>query len=497
MILLTTLGKVIGFLREILLAFYFGASGISDAYLISQTIPGTIFQFVGTGLATCFLPVYLQILSKDNKKKADKFTNTVISLIFIFSTIVIIIVFIFTPQIVKLFASGFEGETMYYAVLFTKIGIFNLYFSALIYVYNSYLQAHNIFNLTAFATVPNSMMIIVSIILGAKFDLLILPIGSILATLVQLLCLVPAMRKQKFELKLNFDFANDNIKEVYKLMLPVVFGVSINQVNVLIDRTLASKIAVGGISALSYSNSLIMFVQGIFAQSISTVYYPKITQMAEERNMDELKENLKEGLNGMTYLLLPITVGTILLSKSVIKILYGRGAFDTRALELTATALIFYAVGVLGYGFRELLSRVFYAFHETKIPMTNAMIGMFLNIIMNLAFSKRMGIGGLALATSLSSIITSLFLIIQLRSRIGKLYTKKDIFEYVKMIVAAIVMGMVIFMISPILERYFSNLSLFVVMVGIGAISYLILTCILKVKYKIISLDSLKQIGKK
>ena len=149
-----------GFFRELILSYYFGATGISDAYLISQTIPGTIFQFVGTGLTTCFVPIYFKILKDKGKEKVDEFTNKILSLVLLFSTVVIILVFVDTKFLIKLFASGFEGETLKYAIIFTRIGILGLYFSTLIYVYNSYLQANEIFVPTAFSAIPNSVFII-------------------------------------------------------------------------------------------------------------------------------------------------------------------------------------------------------------------------------------------------------------------------------------------------------------------------------------------------
>ena len=136
-VIFTLIAKLLGFFREVILSYFFGATGISDAYLISQNIPGTIFQFVGTGLTTCFIPVFFQVLNKDGKKKADIFTNTLVTIVLLFSTVVIILIWIFTPQVVKAFASGFTGDTLWYAVWFTRIGVLSLYLSTIIYIYGS------------------------------------------------------------------------------------------------------------------------------------------------------------------------------------------------------------------------------------------------------------------------------------------------------------------------------------------------------------------------
>lgn len=490
--LITIIAKLLGFGREILLSYFFGASGISDAYLISQTIPGTIFQFVGTGLTTAFIPVYMKVKTKEGNTSADYFTNTMLAVIFLFSTIAIILVCFFTNDVVKLFASGFTGETLQYAIIFTRIGIFSLYFSAMIYVFNSYLQANGVFSIVAFVAIPNSIAIMAAIVLGAKMNIYALPVGSLVAAFLQVMILWPSMHKRKYRFKINFDFKSAYIREVIRLMIPVIIGVSVNQINVLIDRTIASKIAIGGISALLYADSLIMFVQGIFSQSIATVYYPSITKLAEEKKQTELKKMLKEALGSMSFLLIPISVGCIILSTGIVRILYGRGAFDENAIILTGTALAYYGIGILGYGFREILARVFYAYHDTKKPMINSAVGMILNIIMNLTFSRYFGIGGLALATSMSSIITAFLLYIDMKKHVGRLFSKEDFVEYLKMFFSAAVMGIVVYGVYYLVGRYIGEFVTIALAVLAGIVCYLSLSKILKITIYTKVIETLK-----
>ena len=254
--IITIIAKLLGFGRELLLSYFFGANGLSDAYLISQTIPGTIFQFVGTGLATAFIPVYMKVKSAEGNEKANRFSNTILTAILMFSTIAIVIVWVYTEQIVKLFANGFEGDTLYYAVIFTRIGIFSLYFSAMIYIFNSYLQSNGEFSIVAFVAIPNSVVIMLAIVAGAKMDIMALPIGSVFAVFIQVIILLPAMKRQGYRFGMNFEFGNFYVKEMIHLMIPVIIGVSVNQINVLVDRTIASQIAVGGISALIYADTV-------------------------------------------------------------------------------------------------------------------------------------------------------------------------------------------------------------------------------------------------
>ena len=478
--IITIVAKLLGFAKEVMLSYFFGASGISDAYLISQTIPGIIFQFVGTGLATCFIPVYSSISNNEGEKGANYFTNTILMIVFIFSTVIVLLVMGNTEFVVKIFAAGFEGGTLKQAVFFTRIGIFSLYFSAIIYVMNSYLQMKNRFSLVAFTAVPNSIMILLSIIAGAKLEIIWLPIGSILAVFIQASFLLVMAHRENFHFSLNMDFKNHKVLEMLKLMIPVTIGVSINELNLLIDRTLASGIAVGGISALSYAESIVMFVQGIFVQTIATVYYPALTDMVEKRDVKGTEKALQDAMQGMFFLLIPVTIGCIVLSKDVVEILYGRGNFGQDAAQMTSIAFGLYTLGIVGYGFREIFSRFFYAYHDTKTPMINAAIGVGVNIIMNLTLSPIIGIGGLALATSVSSTLTAILLFIQMHKQYGNVFELETIVDYVKIIISAGIMGIVVYFVHTFMA--ISNLYIsFVMTVLSGVITYFICVVILKV----------------
>lgn len=480
MVVFTLLAKVLGFVRELLLSYFFGATGMSDAYLISQTIPGTIFQFVGTGLMTCFIPVYYKVLREHDRGECDTFTNKVLTMVLSFSTVIMALVWLFTPVIVKIFASGFTGNTLQMAIVFTRIGICSLYFSSVIYVYSSYLQANNIFSITAAAAIPNSLVIIVSIVLGACWNILALSIGSTLATAIQMAFLWIPIHKLNFRLRLNFHWKDSYLQYFFSLMGPVILGVSVNEINTLLDRTIASQVAVGGISALTYANSLVMLVQGGFAQPVATVFYPRLTKSITEGNHKAAQTDFHAALQVLLVFLLPVTIGFMILSNDITMAFFGRGAFDQNASVLTSTALSFYAIGIVFVGVRELLARYYYAYGNTKIPMLNAAIGMVVNITLNLTLSRVIGIGGLALATSVAAIVT----VILMWCQCGRLSSDSKIIlnwiEIGKILVAAVVMGGVVQLGQKLILQ--SGILKLVVLILIGMISYGTMILLLRVK---------------
>ncbi|MCD8148351.1 MAG: murein biosynthesis integral membrane protein MurJ [Clostridiales bacterium] len=479
---ITIISKLLGFARELFLSYYFGASGVSDAYLISLTIPGTIFQFVGTGLSTCFIPVYIKLKNRKGELETNGYTNSVLALILLFSTIVILAVWIWTEPVVKIFASGFEGQTLEYTIAFTRISVSSLYISTFIYVFNSLLQANNCFNPTAFAAIPNSAIVLLSIVIGAKINIYFMSIGTVVAILAQVVFMLPYARKFRFKPTIHINLRSTEMQQTYKLLVPVIIGVSVNEVNVLVDKTIASNISVGSISALSYANSLIMFVQGIFAQTIATVYYPYISEMVANNDGKKLTKAVNEAIGGMLLLLVPVTIGCMMLSNNVVTALYGRGVFDAQAINMTSVALVGYAVGIMGYGLREVLSRVYYSTQDTKTPTINAAIGVAINIVLNLTLSRQIGIAGLALATSISSITTSILLLRDLLKKKIIMIEKNLLVNLVKIVIVTGVMAFFIYLIKNHFINLNSILSL-LIHVGGGVIVYFVLCLLLRVDY--------------
>lgn len=479
--MITVIGKLLGFAREIFLSYFMGTSGVSDAYLISLTIPGTIFQFVGAGLSTCFIPVYIRIMQSRGEKESREFTDKILSLILLFTLAAVILIIVFCHQIVYVFAPGFKSKSFELAVLFTRVSACSLFFSVFVYVYNSLLNSYDEFMITSFAGIPNSIIVIVFIVLAAKVNIYLLPLGSLISIFIQMCILIPTIKKRGYRPHLTTKFWTPDVREMMRLFAPVVIGVAVNQINVLIDKSIASGVSIGGISALNYANSLIMFVQAIFGETIATVYYPSITRYVQAKELDKVNETVTEAISGMLLLLIPITVGYIILAGDAVGVLFGHGAFNAESVSMTSVALIGYGIGIVGYGLREILSRVFYAMHNTMIPTVNACIGVGLNIVLNITLSRMIGIAGLALATSLSSIITSTLLYIQLREKSIFKETKSSGLQYFKMALAAVIMGVCIIVLNR--SNMIGNIYVrFVMEFAIGVLTYLAACVVMKVE---------------
>lgn len=441
--IITVISKIVGFVREIVLSYVFGASAITDAYLISQTIPLTIFSFISTGIATGFIPIYSKIQQNDGKHYADKFTSNLSNSLLLLATIIVAFVLAFTQPVVKMFASGFSGETLELAVSFTRITVFGVYFTAVLYIFSGYLRVYEHYLAPALIGFPMNLIVICSLFIGAKTNVFVIAFGSLLAIASQLVVLIPFLRRTSYQHQIVVNVKDKYLKEMFLIALPVIIGTSVNEINVLVDRTLASRIAVGGISALNYARLLNGFVQGLVVVSLTSVMFPIISKMAAAENIKGLKQTVNEAMASMSLLIIPATIGAMVFAEEIVALLFGRGAFTAEAITMTGNALFYYSIGMIAFGLRDVLSSAFYALQDSKTPMINATIGVVLNIALNIILSRYMGIGGLALATSISAIVAVVLLFTSLRRKIGGLGLSNLVKSFTKIGLASVIMGVI------------------------------------------------------
>lgn len=473
---ITIISTFLGFIREIALTYFYGASAISDVYLIAQTIPLTIFALIGSGLSTMFIPIYNKARKEEGEDIAHDFMSNLINVIMIVTTVVVILMLIFTRELVMMFASGFTESTMDLAITFTRVSVFGIYFSGLIYTFNPYLQIYNNFAIPALVGIPGNLVIIFSYFIAAKTSDIVLAYGIVVSLIFQVLLVVPAVLKNRYKYKPILKIKDRYLKEILFLSFPVIIGTSVNQLNVLIDKNIASRVAVGGISALNYANKLTTYIGVLFATSIITVIYPAISEMVVNANHDGLKRTINESLVTISLFLIPITVGTIILAEPIVEMLFLRGQFDSAAANMTSLALVGYAIGMIAYAYRDLISRVFYSYNDTRTPVINASIGVAINVTLDIILSRYYGIVGLALATSISAFITMGMMFVSLRKKVRNFGFKESMVKVAKILVASLAMGVsVYFLYNQLAGSIGKNLSIVLAVVcGVGVYSILI-----------------------
>ena len=487
LMLATIIAKILGFCRELVLASSYGTSIYSDAYLVALNIPTVIFAAIGQSLTTTFIPLSCEIENKYGETRALKFTNNVLNIVIIVSIILSIVSMFFVEHIVKVFAIGFEGAVLEIAVFNTRILLLSLVFSGLSSVMTAVLQVKNKFFISGISTLPYNIVIIISILLSTKYGYNMLIWGTLIATSTMFLFQLPYAIKSGYKHTKYINLKDNYIKKMLYLLAPVFVGVFVSQFNVLVDKSLASTLEEGSISALNYANKLNGFVVSIFIVSIVSVIYPRLSQLANKDNDKLFKENIKKSINIIILLIIPITFGIISLSTHIVRVLFERNAFDSYATMMTSSALVCYSIGLIGIGLRDILNKVFYSIQDTKTPMINGMLSVGINIILNFILIKKLGYSGLALATSLSSIISIILLFSSLNKRLGYFGQDKILNTIFKSLVASTIMGLSTKTIYELLKKSLSHgvindlLSLFISII-VGAIIYIILIYILKIE---------------
>ena len=317
----TIIAKILGFGRELVLASSYGASMYSDAYITAMNIPLVIFTIIGSTIGTVLIPMYFEVNNNLGENKALCFTNNIFNIVIGICILLAIVGFIFTEPLVKLFAMGFEGQTRKIAIDFTRITIIGIVFTGLSYIMTSYLHIKNNFTVPGLISVPKNIIIIISIILSAKYNPYIMIWGTLIGISTEFLFQLPYAIKNGYKYQLYINIKDKYIKKTAMLIGPVLIGIGVNQINTMVDRTLASTLVEGSISALNYANKLNEFVRSLFIASVIAVIYPMLSRLSSEDNEEKFISSVVQSINSIVLLVIPISVGAMVLANPIVNLM--------------------------------------------------------------------------------------------------------------------------------------------------------------------------------
>lgn len=473
------IAKVVGMLRDIVLANYFGTTNISDAYLIASSVPTLLFYFIGHSLSTAYIPMYNKVKVGCGEGKAQNFSNNLLTISLFISTAIVLLLLLFPNAVVKIFAAGFDKDTAAIAVRLIRISAPSIYLMCMVNICGGYLQANKSFLAPAAISLPRNAAIVVSVVLAASLGTDWLGWGLLLSYLLEFLFLIPFVFRTGYRYKPVLDFKDAYIHETLYVVTPILIGVCVGQVNKIIDRSMASTIIEGGISALTYAVIINNAVQEILVTGIITILFASCSELVAKQEHTRVKEKLSETINSMIFLIVPACVGVTVLAEPIVELVLCRGEFDQNSLKLTAGALRCYTVGLMFLAIRDTLVKVFYAYKDTKTTTKASITAIALNIALNVILGKLIGINGLALATSISAIINCGIIFVQLRKKIGDFGTTRMIQVFVKSGAGSILMGIVTGRVYAILNQIISGLQALLITVGISCALYFALQAIL------------------
>jgi putative peptidoglycan lipid II flippase len=409
MAVLTLISKFFGFFREMVIANYYGTSYIVDSYVMASAIPGILFGGVFGAIATAYIPTFSRIKELEGEGNANKFTSQILNLLILLSLFVSVVGILLSNQIVSIFASGFEGETANLTSFYIKITFSYVLFTSITGILDAYMQYRGSFLKPIISGYFQNAGIIFVIVISAFTSHYYLAFGMLFGVILRFLYIGYNSRKAGFFYIGTFSLA-DPVRKMMVMALPVFIGSYISQINAFVDKTLASRLPEGSVSALNYGMILINLITGLTVTLLVTMIYPKIARSSTMEDWDGFNRVIQKGANYILLVTIPFSLGIMLFSHEFVQIVYERGAFDPEATALTSGAFLFYGIGLVFMSMNGLLTKIYYSMGNTRTPILCSVVAVFLNIVLNLLLIDAMAHRGLALATSLASLANSAML---------------------------------------------------------------------------------------
>lgn len=452
-----TISRLLGFFREIATANIFGRGMATDAFFAAFTIPDMMYYLlIGGALSAAFIPVFTSYLAVEDEQEAWKVASTFINIIIVLLFILSIAGMVFARQIVPLVAYGFRGDQLTLTANLTRFMFPSVAFTALAGLTTGVLQSYKRFNASTVGPILYNVGIILgALLLGSIWGITGMAVGVLTGALTNFLYQFLFIRDKIVFYRPVFYFSHPGVKQIFLLMLPVLVGLSITQINLIINQNLASGLMTGSITALRLANRLMQLPLGIFAMSISTVIFPTITAQIAREEYENFRISFSKALSTIFYITIPSAVGLMVIGLPLLRVLFVHGAFKVQDAIITAQALFFYSFGLVAQAGIQLLTRGFYAKRDTSTPVKIGVITVMINIIVSLYLVKctNFGVRGPALAYSFSSFINMILLFIYLQKRMNGIYGKKILVSGMKAGIAAAVMGIVIYLSTHMLVK--------------------------------------------
>lgn len=451
----TFISRLLGYVKDMILARYFGATGMADVFFVAFRIPNLLRELFAEGsMSSAFVPVVTEYQTRHGKEEANRLVRSVFIFILIIVGVICALGIIFAPAIVSAIAPGFlkEPEKFSNTVLLTRIMFPFLLFISLAALTMGALNTRGVFFIPALAPATLNIVIIVCVLtLSMQFTnpIIAVAIGVTAGGLVQFLIQVPSFLKQGYSFShhsstpsLHSPLWHPGLKRIGLLIIPSTAGLAVAQINIFISTILASYLPEGSITYLYYSMRLIQFPVGIFGVAMGMAVLPTLSEHSSKGDMEKAKEDFSFALRLLFFITIPAMFGLIALNVPIVSTLFQRGKFEYSATIATSDALIFYSLGIWAIVGIRIVTAAFYSMQDTKTPVKIAATAVIINIFLSILFMGPMKHNGLAFANAIASCFNFMLLFYSLRKRLGGIGAKRIANSFIKTTVASAIMGM-------------------------------------------------------
>jgi len=439
----TIISRLLGYMRDILIAVFLGAGPLADAFFVAFRIPNTFRRLFSEGtFNAAFVPSYSSI---NNKKKSENFANNIFSLLILGLLSLVFLIEIFMPIFVFLIAPGFEGDNskMELAITLTRITFPFLLFVSLASFLSAILNSHNKFAAASAAPIILNIFLILVLIFGKMLDdqlVYYLSYAVTISGITQFIFLYFFVKKN-YKPQFKFSFKIDGkIKLFFKKLLPSIFSSGVTQINILVGTIIASFQA-SAVSYLYYADRIYQINLAIAGIAIGTVILPQLSKHVQNKKKEKIHLIQNKALELSLFLSIPAAIALLIASEEIISSLFGYGSFDQESVKKSAQALFYFGLGLPAFSLIKIFSTFFFARHETKIPFYISLISVLLNIFISIIFFKEIGFLIIPMATTISSWFNAISLFIILKNK--KLFNFNLIFinRFIRILIVSFVMG--------------------------------------------------------
>jgi putative peptidoglycan lipid II flippase len=446
----TFISRILGYVKDMILAFYFGATGISDSFFAAFRIINFSRELFAEGsMSAAFIPVLTEHRVQKGEEEAKHLVKVTFSFILIVAGIMCALGIIFAPAIVRVIAPGFvldHPEQVPLTILLTRVMFPFLFFISLAALVMGALNTKKVFFIPALAPAMLNITIIIMIVSFISFfkqQIVVVALGVAIGGFVQFAFQLPSFYKNGYRLGFTPHFRHPGLKKMAILLLPITLALAVSQINILVGTVLASFLPQGSITYLYYSMRLIQFPIGIFGVSMGMAALPMLSEHAVKGDFDKLREDFSFALRLLFYISVPAMAGLIALREPIVNLLFQRGTFDYTATQATAEALMFYSLGIWATGGVRIMSVTFYSMQDTRTPVKINAIGVAANLVLCLILMGPLKHSGIALAYALAFSVNFTLLFIFIRKKLGQIDTRKIFRSFIKTCIAAGIMGII------------------------------------------------------
>lgn len=411
LLLVNSCVKVLGFVRELVIADGFGASSFSDAYLAAYTLPYFFQSVLGYAFVSAVLPMFSQYWrSEGDNSEACRLGSTLINLVAVGMLLICLIGMIASPVLIWLTAPELPPETASLAAQMARIIFPSAAFMSVGMVISGILNSCYRFTAAALAPGVAALGIIIATVFFANENIQVVAWGTLIGYIGFFLLTAADLPRTGFKYCFAWDLRHPAIKRVMVALIPIVLGLAVNQIYTIVNRIFASALAEGSISVLNYANKLINLPLGIFVSAIITAAFPALAEQAQQVDKSQLRQTVSKGLSMILMVSVPATCGIMLLDEPVVRLLFQGGEFGAAATASTAQALLMMCPGLIFLAITMLLTRVYYAIGDVRTPLYTGGLSILGNVLVSAVLVDSIGHGALGLANTVAAAINALLL---------------------------------------------------------------------------------------